>query len=88
MLASDLNEIAFRAAGSALTLYMMAILLRWLAPYLEVDLQAARWSWLPRITDPLIKLFRRMLPDMGPFDWSPIAAVAAVFFVRLVLLRY
>ena len=89
MLVESLGSyIAVRVLGAVLTLYMMAILLRWLGPYLEVDLKAPRWAWLPRLTDPLIQFFRRLLPDMGPFDWSPIAALAAVFFLRLVLLRY
>lgn len=82
------SEIVIRILGSAITLYMMAILLRWLGPYLEVDLHASRWAWLPKIADPPIKFFRRVLPDMGPFDWSPIAAVFSVYFARLVLLGY
>ncbi len=88
LVTANLNEIILRVVGSGMTLYMMAILLRWLGPYLEVDLHSGRWSWLPRIADPPIKFFRRILPDMGPFDWSPIAALAAVFFARIVLLRY
>lgn len=82
------NEILIRILGSAVTLYMMVLLIRWLGPYLEVDLHAGRWAWVPKIADPPIKFFRRILPDMGPFDWSPIAAIFAVYFARLVLLSF
>jgi len=75
-------------AASGLTLYMMAILLRWLAPWLELDLQGPWLRWIPRITDPLVNLMRRVLPPMGPMDWGPIAAVVSVWVVRLVLAGY
>ncbi len=74
--------------GSALTLYMLAILVRWLAPYIELDLHTPRLRWIPRITDPLINLMRRLLPPTGPMDWGPIAAVVSLWIVRLVLVQY
>lgn len=70
---------------SALTLYMMALLLRWLGPWLELEFQGPLLGLIPRITDPLIQLMRRMLPPMGPIDFAPLAAVISVFIVRLVL---
>lgn len=74
--------------GSALTLYMLAILARWTAPWLELDLRARHLRWIPRVTDPFINLMRRILPPAGPMDWGPVAAVVAVWIVRLVLLQY
>lgn len=74
--------------ASGLTLYMMAILLRWLAPWIELDVHAPRLRWLPRLTDPLINLMRRILPPMGPMDWGPIAAVISIWMVRLLLAGY
>jgi len=89
MLSPSLNVLAIRAAvGGGLTLYMMALLLRWTAPWLELDLRAGYLRWLPRITDPLINLMRRLLPPMGPMDWGPIAALAAVWILRLILVQY
>ncbi len=76
------------ALGSALTLYMLVILLRWTAPWLELDLRARHLRWIPQITDPLINLMRRILPPAGPMDWGPIAAVMTVWIIRLVLLQY
>lgn len=76
------------AVGIALTLYMMAILLRWAAPWLELNMR----SWWVRViaaaTDPLIALMRRLLPPMGPVDWGPIAALVAVWVLRIILVQY
>lgn len=74
--------------GSVLTLYMLAILVRWTAQWIELDVRSRRLRWLPRITDPLINLMRRVLPPTGPMDWGPIAAVVSVWVLRLVLVQY
>ena len=76
-----------RALNAALTIYMMLILLRWLAPWLQLDVfnRWLRWAW--RITDPLIDFMRRKLPPMGPMDFAPLAALFLVFVVRLIVLQ-
>jgi YggT family protein len=75
--------------GSALTLYMMVILLRWTAPWLELDLYSPRWKWIPQATDPLLQWLRRILPPMGgTFDWAPAAALLALWVVRIVCVGY
>ena len=76
--------VLFRLFSSVMTLYMMAIILRWLGPWLELDLQTSRLRFIPAITDPLIQAIRKMLPNMGPMDWAPIAALVAVFFLRTI----
>ncbi|MBI2432640.1 MAG: YggT family protein [Candidatus Hydrogenedentes bacterium] len=74
--------------GSLLTLYMMALLLRWLAPWLELELSRGWLRVIPRAADPLINLMRRLLPPMGPMDWGPVAAVVLVWIVRIILVNY
>jgi len=69
---------------SGLTLYMMALLLRWLGPRLEMEFGGI-WAIIPAACDPLIRLMKRVLPPMGPMDWSPVAAVVCVYIVRLVM---
>lgn len=72
-----------RAVGSVLSLYMLVIVVRWTAPWLEFDVQSPRWRWIGRITDPLFLLVRRVLPPMGPVDLGPIGALFAVWLVRV-----
>lgn len=62
---------------------MILILLRWLGTWLSVDTQFGRWRWIAVLTDPLINWFRKILPNMGPVDFGPIAALFAVWFVRI-----
>jgi len=70
-----------------LTLYMMALLLRWLGPWLELEFHGPVLRAIPAITDPLIQLMKRVLPHMGPMDFSPLAAVMSVFILRLILVQ-
>lgn len=79
--------LAFSIIYCGLTLYMMALLLRWLGPWLELEFHGPFLGLLPRATDPLIKLMKRLLPPMGPFDWSPLAAVMSVFILRLLIVK-
>jgi len=78
----NVMRILARVVYSGMTLYMMLILLRWLAPWLQVDLYSRYLRWVPRITDPLIHTLRRALPSMGPVDFGPIAALFVVWVVR------
>jgi uncharacterized protein YggT (Ycf19 family) len=48
--------------------------------------------WLNRVQrflydvcEPYLRLFRRILPTMGPIDLSPIIAVFSLYFIDLVL---
>jgi uncharacterized protein YggT (Ycf19 family) len=75
-----------RLVYSLATLYMMAILLRWLAPWLEIDLEMNPWRRLRTVADPLVDHVRRMLPPMGPADFGPPAAVFLVWLIRTVIL--
>lgn len=70
-----------------LTLYMMALLLRWLGPWLELEFHGPFLRVIPWVSDPLMRLMRRLLPPMGPMDWSPLAAVMSVFIVRLIIVQ-
>ncbi|MCF6287053.1 MAG: YggT family protein [Candidatus Hydrogenedentes bacterium] len=72
---------------SGLTLYMMALLLRWLETRLELEFRGILVV-IPKACDPLIGLMKRVLPPMGPMDFSPMAAVISVYIIRLVLVGY
>ena len=75
--------------GSVLTLYMMVIMLRWTAPWLELDLRSPRWRWIPQAADPLLRWLRQILPPMGgTFDWAPPAALLGLWVVRVACVGY
>lgn len=73
---------------SAFTLYMMALLLRWLAPFLSLNLHTKPYAWLVPLTDPYLKAIRNTLPSMGFTDWSPVAGVLILWLIRSFLVPY
>lgn len=42
-------------------------------------------SFLHQITEPLLRPIRRILPNMGSIDLSPIVLLLGIFFVRTLL---
>jgi len=76
-----------RAVYSGLTLYMLLILLRWLGGWFGFETDFGRWRWIARVTDPLIDRLRQVLPNLGPVDFGPIAALLLVWFLRALVMR-
>ncbi len=85
--ASLAGEVIRTILYSGITLYMMAILLRWTAPFLSLDLYQRGLRWIPAITDPFLRLIRRTLPPMGFTDWAPVAAVLILWVARVLLVQ-
>jgi len=83
----SLEGLPARAAYTAFTLYMMVILFRWAAAYLQIDLYNPRLRWVKTITDPLINLVKRYVPTLGPFDFSVFVALVVVYVLRQLTVR-
>ena len=81
----DLILFSARLIYSAATIYMLLILLRWLASHLQWDMGGALGRLIAYVTDPLMRFVRRTLPAMGPFDFAPLASVFLVWIVRELL---
>ncbi len=79
-----MQDIVIRGIGNIMSAYMLLILVRWTAGWLEFDIHSARWDWICRLTDPLIIKLRQILPHMGPFDFGPLAALCLVWLVKLI----
>ena len=45
------------------------------------------WSGLNRLLEPLYEPIRRILPPMGGLDLAPLAALIAVYAIRIVLIN-
>jgi uncharacterized protein YggT (Ycf19 family) len=77
-----MEAVFIRGLHATFTLYMMAILLYWVAPFLHIELTDARWRWLSRLVDPPVTWLRKRLPYLGPTDIGPIAALFIVWIAR------
>lgn len=76
-----------RALYNVMTLYMIALVLRWLGGWLGLELQHGRLKWLVAITDPLLKRVRKIMPPMGPVDFAPIATLFFIWLIRELSVR-
>ncbi|WP_353858162.1 YggT family protein [Azospirillum formosense] len=45
-------------------------------------------DFLYRITEPVLRPIRRVLPNMGGLDLSPIAVILLIFFIRNLMAEY
>lgn len=41
---------------------------------------------LHAVTEPCLRPIRRMLPDLGPIDWSPVVLYLIILFIQWVVL--
>ncbi len=44
------------------------------------------WQGLNAVTEPVLRPIRRLLPDMGGLDISPIILLLGIYFIRMVVL--
>ncbi len=82
-----MREVIRVTVYSVITLYMMAILSRWTAPFISLNIYQRGLRAIPALTDPFLQLIRRILPPMGFIDWSPVAALLLLWVLRVVLVR-
>jgi YggT family protein len=67
-----------------------AALLSWLVAFNVVNTRnpvvAMLAEFLYRITEPVLRPIRNMLPSFGGIDMSPIVAILAIYFIQIVII--
>ena len=77
-----------------ITLYtdvvIAAVILSWLVGFNVINahnpMVRSIWQAISAVTEPLLAPIRRMLPNMGGLDLSPIVLMLACFFVQTVVI--
>jgi YggT family protein len=96
MLAEAVTRVDIANYVSALfTVYIVLIFLYILMNLLfsfGMRLPYARWSdaiitFLRDVCEPYLRLFRRFIPPLGMFDFSPIVAIFVLYIVRTVVVN-
>ena len=96
MLAEALTRVDIANYVSALfTVYIVLIFLYILMNLLfsfGMRLPYARWSdavlsFLRDVCEPYLRLFRRFIPALGMFDFSPIIAIFVLYIVRTIVVN-
>jgi len=69
-----------------------AAILSWLVAFNVVntrnDVVRAIWDFLYRITEPVLRPIRSILPNLGGIDVSPIIVLLIIFFIQRVIQLY
>lgn len=77
-----------------ITLYtyivIAAVIMSWLVGFNVINahnpMVRSIWQAISAVTDPLLTPIRRMLPNMGGLDLSPIVLLLGCFFVQSVII--
>jgi YggT family protein len=68
------------------TVYVLLILAYVLTSWIQMPYSLHRVQrFLDDVCEPFIRIFRRLLPTIGPLDLSPIAAIFTLIVARTVL---
>jgi YggT family protein len=68
-----------------------SVILSWLLAFKVVNphnqFVRSLWDLFHRVTEPFLRPIRRLLPDMGGIDISPVILVLILVFIRVVIIR-
>lgn len=71
---------------------LIQAVLSWLLTFRVLDLRnnvvAQIWGGLERVTEPLYRPIRNLLPPMSGIDLTPLVVLLIIFFLRSVISRY
>ncbi len=77
--------------GLYITLVIVQVVLSWLVAFNVVNTRNRFvylvGDFLYRLTEPALKPIRRLLPNLGGMDLSPVVLILGLYFLRVLLLR-
>jgi YggT family protein len=79
--ANFLNGVAY-VIEILLNIYMWIVVARAIISWVNPDPYNPIVSFLYRATDPLLSRVRRVIPDMGGIDLSPLIVLLVIFFLQ------
>ena len=85
----DLLEYVLWIASMVILVQVVA---SWLVAFNVVnarnDVVRAVWEFLHRVTEPALRPIRRILPNLGGVDVSPIILLLGIFFLQRIIALY
>lgn len=82
---SAINPYVAQMTVTFLQILTWSIIARALVSWLPVDQSSQVYQLLYRITEPIIDPFRRIMPNTGMIDLSPLAAIIALIVMSEVV---
>ena len=91
IISGPLIRLTMMAIDLYIWLVLIAIIMSWLSAYNVVNMHNRFVNmvsyFLHRITDPALQPIRRILPDMGGFDLSPVVLIFLLIFAKDILVQ-
>lgn len=81
VIANFINALAY-VLDFVLTVYMYILIARAILSWVNPDPYNPIVNFLYRATEPVLYRVRRVLPDMGGLDLSPLLVLLAIFFLQ------
>ncbi|MBK8197530.1 MAG: YggT family protein [Acidobacteria bacterium] len=85
-------EVVLQILNIASWIIIIQAVLSWLITFRVLDLRnnvvGSIWGALDRMTEPLYRPIRRMLPAMSGLDLSPLVVLLLIFFLQRVIIYY
>ncbi|MGY6571046.1 MAG: YggT family protein [Salinarimonas sp.] len=73
-------------------LVIAMVIMSWLVAFGVIntrnDFVRMIYDFLHRVTEPALARIRRIMPDLGGIDLSPIILLLGIFFLQQVIIRY
>jgi YggT family protein len=73
-------------------LIIAMVIMSWLVAFGVIntrnDFVRMIYDFLHRVTEPALARIRRIMPDLGGIDLSPIVLLLGIFFLQQVIIRY
>ncbi|MFN3912593.1 YggT family protein [Hyphomonas sp.] len=85
-------DVLYQILNIASWIIIIQAILSWLVIFKVIDTRnsavGAIWGALERMTEPLYRPIRNMLPSMSGLDISPLIVLLIIFFLQQVIIRY
>jgi YggT family protein len=85
-------DVVDLALGLYTWIIIASAIVSWLAAFNVIntrnDVVRMIWDFLYRVTEPALRPIRKLLPNLGGIDVSPIILLLIIFFLQSVIARY
>lgn len=85
-------DVLLAILSIATWIILIQAVLSWLLTFRVLDLRnnivAQIWGGLERLTEPLYRPIRKILPQMSGIDLTPLVVLLLIFFLQSVISRY
>lgn len=85
-------DVLLAVLSIASWIIIIQAILSWLVVFKVIDIRnsvvGSIWGALERITEPVYRPIRNMLPPMSGLDITPLIVLLIIFFIQQVIIRY